>query len=136
MAASTEVCLRCKRLFTYPGFGSMYCQECRVIDEENRQRVKEFLNEHGAANMYEICEATGLKESMIRQYLRDGMLEIPENSPVFIKCERCGCDIRSGRWCPECAAQMTADLKGGYVGVGDKPKKDVSGKMRFLNGRK
>ena len=136
MAATTEVCIKCKRLFNYAGFGAKYCPDCRAVDDENRKRVKDFLDGHGAANMYEICEATGVKEAVIKQYLRDGMLEIPEGSPVFIKCERCGCDIRSGRWCPECAAKMTADLKGCYVGVGDKPKKDTAGKMRFMGRNK
>ena len=49
--------------------------------------------------------------------------------------EKCGCDIRSGRWCPDCAEQLSADLKGCYVGVGDKPKKNTAGKMRFLDKR-
>ncbi|MBO7353261.1 MAG: hypothetical protein J6U61_03280 [Lachnospiraceae bacterium] len=87
-------------MFTYPGFGSKYCPDCRKIDEENRDKVKEYLREHGTANMVEISENTGVSKHDINQYLRDGMLEIPEGSPIYIKCEKCGCDIRSGRWCP------------------------------------
>jgi len=135
MAISTEVCIKCRRLFNYPGFGTKYCPDCMKEDEKLRQKVKDFLYENGAANMYEISQATGVSEHMIRQYLRDGMLEIPENSPIFIKCEKCGCDIRYGRWCPECAAQMSAELKGCYIGVGEKPK-STGGKMRFLNKEK
>ena len=135
MAFSTEVCRKCKRLFTYPGFGSKYCPDCRKIDEENRDKVKEYLREHGTANMVEISENTGVSTHDINQYLRDGMLEIPEGSPIYIKCEKCGCDIRSGRWCPECAATLSKELKGMFVGIGEKPRVKLEGKMRFLRKR-
>ena len=82
--------------------------------------------------MYEIADATGVSENIIRQYLRDGMLEIPEGSPIYIKCEKCGCDIRSGRWCPSCAAKLSSDMKGMFAGIGDKPKTSSQGKMRFI----
>ena len=85
--------------------------------------------------MYEIAEATGVPEKTIRQYLRDSMLEIPEGSPIYIKCESCGRDIRSGRWCPSCAAKLSNGLKGTFVGVGEVPKDTSSGKMRFLGRR-
>ena len=131
MPITTEVCEHCHRLFNYPGFGAMYCPMCKTEDEKTRRKIKDWLDEHGTASMYEISAATGVSERLIRQYLRDGMLEIPNNSPVFIKCEKCGCDIRSGRWCPECAAKLSSDLRGCYAGIGDKPKN--TGKMRFLN---
>ncbi len=132
MGVTVETCNHCKRLFNYPGFGSKYCPECRKIDEGNREKVKEYLREHGMANMYEISLATEVPEKDIKQYLRDGMLEIPEGSPIYIKCEGCGCDIRSGRWCPACAARLSKEFKGAFVGVGDVPKPVMNGKMRFL----
>ena len=135
MGCTVEKCEHCQRLFNYPGFGSKYCPECLKIDEANRDKVKEFLREHGNANMYEISLATGISEKDIKQYLRDGMLEIPEGSPVYIKCEACGCDIRSGRWCPACAARLSTDLKGVLVSVGEVPKENMKGKMRFLGKR-
>ena len=135
MGYSVEVCHHCKRIFNYPGFGSMYCPECLKIDEENKNKVKKFLRDHGNANMYQIALATGVSEKDIKQYLRDGMLEIPDGSPIYIKCENCGCDIRSGRWCPSCAARMSNDLKSAYAGVGDVPKEQVTGKMRFFGNR-
>ena len=133
MAITTEVCEYCGRLFRYPGFGTKYCQSCKAADDENRKKVKEYIREHGTANMHEVSEATGVSTKAIRQYLRDCTLEIPDGSPVFIHCENCGCDIKSGRWCPSCAAKMSRDLHGLYVGVGEVPKpKTGSGKMRFL----
>jgi len=136
MNISVECCRNCKRLFKYPGFGNKYCPDCMKIDEENREKVKAFLRENGQSNMYEISLGTGVSEKDIKQYLRDGMLEIPEGSPIYIKCESCGCPIRSGRWCPDCAKRLEEDLKGTYVGVGEVPKMYVDGRMHFLNRNK
>ena len=132
MGYTVENCSNCNKLFNYPGFGSKYCPACKKIDEENKEKVKEYLREHGTANMFEITQATGVSDKDIKQFLRDGMLEIPDGSPVYIKCESCGCDIRSGRWCPACAARINTDLKGAYAGVGDVPKEKVTGKMHFF----
>ncbi len=134
MEYTVEVCKNCRRLFKYYGFGSRYCPECAKIDEEQRTKVKDYIRLNGPENKYEIALATGVPEEDINEYLRDGMLEIPEGSAVFIKCESCGCDIRSGRWCSECAARMsvTHGKKAAYIGTGDTPKSSQNGKMRFL----
>ena len=135
MGYTVESCNHCNKLFNYPGFGSKYCPNCMKIDQANREKVKEFLRENGAANMYEITQATGVPEKDIKQYLRDGTLEIPDGSPVYIKCEACGCDIRSGRWCPACAARLHSGLKAVFSGIGDVPKEKMTGKMHFLGRR-
>ena len=133
MGFTVECCENCGTLFNYPGFGSKYCPLCREEDTKRRNTVKEFLRSHGNANMYEISLATGIPEKQVKQYLRDGMLEIPEGSPVYIKCECCGCDIRSGRWCPSCAARLSAGTKASYVSVGEVPREPMGpGKMRFI----
>lgn len=133
MNSTVEVCIACRRLFQYPGFGTKFCNICKERDLDNQHRVKEFLREHGLANMYEIAENTGVSEDLVKQYLRDGMLEIPEGSPIYIKCESCGCDIRYGRWCPACASKMSKDLQGYMVSVGEVPKMTgMTGKTRFI----
>ena len=69
------------------------------------------------------------------QYLREGRLEIPENSPIYIKCESCRCDIRSGRYCKECAAKLSKDLEGAMrmdeYEIGEVPKMK-QGKMHYI----
>ncbi len=135
MEISVEVCTKCRRLFNYPGFGPYYCPQCRSVDDQHRNIVKDYIRKHGTATMFEICENTGVTEKEIRYYLRDGTLEIPDGSPVYISCERCGCDIRSGRWCQECAMQLSKNLKVSFALIGDRPKIKNEGKMRFLRRR-
>ena len=123
-------CNRCGRPFQYCGFGPSVCGACKSIDELEFGKVRDFLNEHGNATMYEISDATGVTEKTVRRYLTESRLEIPENSPIFIKCSVCGCDIRSGKYCPDCAAKLSKDLNDVYKSfVGDKPK-DLSNAIR------
>ena len=86
--------------------------------------------------MYEISQATGVTEKTVRRYLTESRLEIPEGSPIYINCTVCGCEIRSGRYCPDCARTMN-DLNGALKYAGDKPKTpgEMSGKMHFIGDR-
>ena len=98
------------------------------------QKVKDYIVEHGTATAEEISKEVGVSEGTILQYLRDGRIEIPENSPIFIKCEKCHCDIRYGRYCQECASKMKGELKKGTAAidlyeVGEKPTIHTAARM-------
>jgi len=43
----TKVCVRCKRMFTYLGYGHFYCPVCKKIDEADFAKVKEYIYENG-----------------------------------------------------------------------------------------
>lgn len=135
----TKVCVRCKRMFTYLGFGHFYCPACKKIDEADFTKVKTYIYENGTAPAYEVSENTGVSMERITQYLREGRLEIPEKSPIFIKCEMCASDIRSGRLCPDCAGKLTKSMKESMnfddEQIGQVPKK-MEGKMRYFGKEK
>lgn len=132
MAATTEACPECRKLFLYPGVGLKICQECQKKDEAQFSIIRDYLREHGNANAQELELATGIPAKTITGYLRAGRLEIPESSDIFIKCEICGTDIKSGKYCSECASRMHLELTSACIGlVGEKPKS--LGRMRFLN---
>lgn len=131
----TKVCVRCKRMFTYMGYGHFYCPACKKLDEADFTKVKEYIYENGTAPAFEVFENTGVSLERITQYLREGRLEIPEMSPIFIRCEMCSADIRSGRLCPDCAGKLTKSMKVSMnfdeEQVGQVPRK-LNGKMRFF----
>ncbi len=135
----TKVCVRCKRMFTYLGYGHFYCPMCRKTDEEDFKKVKDYIFENGTAPAMEVSEKTGISLERINQYLKEGRLEIPENSPIFIKCEMCYVDIRSGRLCPDCASKLTHAMREKMnfddEQIGPVPRK-LTGKMRFLTNEK
>lgn len=131
--SQTSICARCNKMFMYPGFGLRYCPTCKKFDEEDFDKVRDYIYAHGTATMLEIEDKTGVANKRINQYLREGRLEIPNNSPIFIKCDVCRTDIRSGRYCKACASKLSKDLQGGLykeLEVGEEPKK-LEGKMRF-----
>lgn len=130
-----KVCARCGRMFTYLGYGHFYCPVCRENDAQDFTKVKEYIYEHGVASALEVSENTGISIKIIEQYLREGRLEIPENSPIFIKCEMCSVEIKSGRLCPSCATTlsnaMRIDMNFDDAQIGEIPKK-LEGKMRYF----
>lgn len=137
-AGSTKVCLRCGRIFNYMGFGHYYCPSCKKKDTEDFIKVKDYIYANGASTAVEVSDNTGVAVKIIEQYLREGRLEIPENSPIFIKCEKCSINIRSGRLCPECANSlsnaMRVEMKFDDEQIGEVPK--LIGKMRFFGREK
>ncbi|MDD5948530.1 MAG: MerR family transcriptional regulator [Lachnospiraceae bacterium] len=131
-----RVCRKCRRFFEYQNIGYGLCPDCTRIDNENFEKVKDYLIDHGAATAQEISNALDISEIVIYQYLRDGRIEIPDNSPIYIKCELCHADIRYGKYCPECAMKMKKELNKGTTTidiyeVGEKPKNRLSGKMHI-----
>ncbi|MCR5321809.1 MAG: MerR family transcriptional regulator [Lachnospiraceae bacterium] len=136
--ASVQACSRCGRMFQYSGFGPICCASCREFDNLEFDKVRDYLNEHGNASSYEISQATGVTEKTIRRYLMESRLEIPEGSPIFIQCSICGCDIRSGKYCIDCANRLSSQLQGAFIALAGEKAKTVNenaGKMHVTKNR-
>jgi flagellar operon protein (TIGR03826 family) len=138
LGGDLKVCKRCKKTFTYYGIGYQYCPTCKELDEEDFQNVKEYIRDHGIARVDEVVQATGVDEKRIHEYLREGRLEIPDGSSYYLKCERCGKDINSGRYCQNCAMTLKKEFTSAvsYNEIGNAPKTTLNGKMRFLDFKK
>ncbi len=106
-----RTCVRCGKIFQYYGIGRCYCPSCKKQDDEAFKKVKAYIYENGTATVMEVSEKTGVPVRFIRLYLKDNRIEIPEDSPIFIQCERCGVNIRSGRLCPDCANALTNEMR-------------------------
>jgi len=104
-------CIRCKAMFYYSGVGNAICSNCREIDADEFRMVKEYIYDNPGATIIEVSDATDIPVAQIEGYLRVGRLEIPKNSPIFIKCEQCKRDIRFGRFCESCASSMSDAVK-------------------------
>lgn len=129
----TGRCEKCGGVLKDPGLGIYVCSKCghEIISEFGK--IKKFLQESGPTNAIEISKATGISVNRIEKYLREGRIEIPEGSEVYIPCEKCGTDIRYGKYCPACAANLSKQFKSAFTQneVGEIPKKKA-GKMRFM----
>jgi len=102
-------CKECRRIFQYLN-GPVLCEVCRKKDDEDFEKVRNFLRDYPGANMQEVSNATGVKPSKIHRWLKEERLEVSEGSPVALNCERCGIRIRSGRFCVECSKLLAKEI--------------------------
>lgn len=106
-------CSKCGKIYAYNGL--KYCPNCLREEEENYQRVKEYVYDNKDATIHETSEATGVPVRKIIDYLRQGRLELKgENSNMLLDCERCGRPISTGRFCVKCASELEKQFKSSY----------------------
>lgn len=115
------------------------CSKCGFEEKSTFGVVKEYIDENGIPTVSEVAKGCGIPIRKINNFLRSGQLEIPESSDIFIKCRKCGIEIRFGKYCKECASILTRDLSNSIVvtesEIGEVPRKLV-GKMHFINREK
>ncbi len=112
---NTIRCVRCGKYYINDGNILKMCRYCRIKDKEDFEKVRAYLYKNNIATAIEIEENTGVSVNQIDMYLKNGRLEIPKNSPIFIKCEECGAEIRYGRFCPACSARLSKEISGRFV---------------------
>jgi hypothetical protein len=132
-------CPECNVPMTYI-YGEMYeCPVCKRTELTDFGKVRDFLDENGPQPAMIISEATKVDMNVINTFLRQGRVEIPDGSGVYIRCQSCGTDIRYGRYCPECAVRATKEIGKGLLSsdMGEKPttRSEMSGKMHLKNRR-
>ena len=106
-----RVCKECGGVMIYDGVGEYHCEECNFLDFDDYGKVRGYIEKHRGATAAEIENAVGVSQRVIRKLLRDGRIEIAENSKVYLECENCGKKIRSGMYCPECETQIHRKLE-------------------------
>lgn len=131
------VCEKCKGKLFFMGGGRYQCGSCGHETLDDFGKVKEFLDKNGPSPAVIISEATGVDQSVINLFLKNGRVEITEDSPYFLKCEKCGCSLRYGRYCPECIIRVTGQITSIFnAEVGEKPKSanpSLSGNMHYIS---
>lgn len=103
-------CRGCGRIFNYVA-GPFLCLKCREEMEAKFQEVKEFIRSNPGVGINEVSVACDVPTSQIQQWLREERLEVTENSPIFLSCDGCGANIRSGKYCEKCKVTMTSGFK-------------------------
>lgn len=93
----------------YDGVGEYHCEDCNSIDYDDYGIVRTYIEKHPGANAAEVEAATGIPQKTIRQMLKEERLEVREDSATFLRCERCGASIRSGRLCGKCVLEVSKE---------------------------
>lgn len=108
--AELKNCPRCNKIFV-KNLRDV-CQDCFKIEEEDFQAVYQFVRkrENRQASMLEVEEETGVKESVIVKFIKQGRLQVYSFPNLAYPCESCKKMIREGRICGECKSNITNGL--------------------------
>ncbi len=129
-------CEECGNKLFHIGSGKYKCSVCENVMMDDFGKIKALLEEKGPTPILTISQLTGVSVETIEMLLKDGQVEITENSKYFLECAKCRCSIRSGRFCTDCAKELASGVQRiFYNEVGEKPKNEVKAKMHFLNRR-
>lgn len=104
-------CEECGGVMVFKGLGEYQCERCGFLAYDDYGKVRNYIEGHRGANAAEIEAAIGVPQKTIRRLLKEGRLEVAEGSRTFLRCEICGKDIRSGRYCPECETKVHRNLE-------------------------
>ena len=116
-------CSQCGSPMDYMAMGEYKCPNCRNVEYDDYGKIRNYLDEHGPTPATIIERDTGVRRVVINDYLRKGKLEINDASPIFIKCEICGKDIKFGRICAACAKNAVSRTESRFSkdDIGDEP---------------
>lgn len=120
-------CQECGKIYSYDGFNT--CQQCRRSEEKDFKIVKDYIWENPGAGISEVSEETEIPTKKIIEFLRQGRLEIKDQSNMVLPCEKCGESIKTGRFCEKCTLAMDREFKQS-IGGGNNPSQLGSGSIK------
>mgnify|MGYP002514811267 CR=1 FL=1 len=131
-------CEKCGGKMFYQGSGLYQCRDCGAEQMDDFGKIKEYLEQNEGTSAVTISKETGVELAVVGMFLKDGRIQIPSGSKLFIKCERCGCSLQFGRFCQECTMNLAGQLKGAfYENMGEKPQvrkmQNGGARMRYLD---
>ena len=132
-----KVCRGCKKMFQYIT-GPVLCPKCKQLEEEMFLKVKEYLRDNPGSTMLEVNQVTGVSAMLIEKFLRQGRLQVAENSPMMLTCERCNKKIVTGKFCNNCKKELSEELNDVKSNIVSQMQgqDDHRAKMRFLQSGK
>lgn len=106
-----RTCRECGGVMVFKGVGEYHCEDCGFVDYDDYGKVRLYIEEHKGATAAEIEKEVGVAQRTVRRLLKDGRIEIAEGSKVYLRCELCGKQIRSGQFCPDCEIKVHRNLE-------------------------
>ncbi|ACL70466.1 TIGR03826 family flagellar region protein [Halothermothrix orenii] len=103
-------CPKCGKLFAVQG-SEKICPVCKKEEEDDFQKVKEYLWDNPGATIEEVHEETGVeRETIIKFVKEDRLIAEGLDLEILLECERCGDPITHGRFCEKCQQELVEGL--------------------------
>lgn len=119
-------CQRCRKPFM--SMGQKLCPAC--VEEENQafDVIREYLDKHPQAGLYQIASDTGVDESIIISLVHRGRLRSVEKHLTH-KCARCGAEVLivNGDFCDRCKRELESKVRKAVRELEWKTKPDGAG---------
>jgi len=129
-------CRNCGNVFNYI-MGPIICPSCKDAVEAKFQEVKQYISDNPGVGIKQVSEECDVETSTIQQWLREERLEVTANSAIFLSCDGCGANIRSGRFCEKCKVNLSNGFRAATRSnrPAPEPPKPAAkeNKMRFLS---
>lgn len=89
------------------------CRSCYEKEEEQFETVYKYIRKkkNRTATVDEVAEATGVKESLIRKWVKERRIHRADFPNLTYSCERCGEQIHEGKLCDSCKNELYHDLQ-------------------------
>lgn len=129
-------CRKCKRLFNYV-VGPHICPACREEMEKLFSEVKKYIQENPSSGIMEVSQEFDIDPMQITKWIREERLQFADSVAIGLECERCGANIRSGKYCDRCKLEMTKSFNAAInkPGTAASSQSSSSARMRFLDGK-
>lgn len=131
-------CKKCGRIFNYAA-GQVVCAECKKDLEIKFKDTRLFIRRNPQASIQMVSEECEVEVKQIKQWIREERLSFSKDSDVGIECEKCGVNIKTGRFCDACKADTLNDLNSvrkpaNGEPIDKVPEKETKGTgMHFMN---
>lgn len=125
-------CRKCGRVFS--SAGDSVCPDCKKLEEEKFELVKNYLWENPNSTIDQVAEETDVEKELIIKFMKEDRLAADGLVIDFkLKCSRCGKEIDSGTFCESCRNKLVSDFKGSFEEA-EEEKEYAEGEM-FLKDR-
>ncbi|MCM1326674.1 MAG: hypothetical protein NC094_06555 [Bacteroidales bacterium] len=98
-------CDECGGVMVFVGVGEYHCENCGRVLYDDYGKVRLYIESHKGATATDVEKGTGVTQRNIMRMLKEDRIEVAEGSKVSLHCEMCGKELKSGKYCPECAVK-------------------------------
>ena len=119
--AKLAYCEKCGKLFSSL-HGETLCPTCDAADRAAKDKIKEYLRDNPKATLKEAAAATGAPADSVKRLSME-VISAKLNSNKKIDsvhpCANCGTMIKTGTYCPACAAELQKKAQQNAVSISD-----------------
>ena len=104
-----SACPRCEKVFNKRD--SVVCPECLTGENEDYEKVREFLQGNPTISAEDLAEEVGVELTCILRFLEDGRIETTAANKSVV-CGRCGAAAisLSKRLCESCLQRLNSEI--------------------------